>query len=257
MPSLTALSKCPQLIFVPARFELYREISFWSIRTWWNRCRWDEAYLDVTVSKPGTASSATVIAREIKQRFKKTTGLTVSECRQSYCRKVSRKGGALDVDDKMKERTIEELLYALDECFKGEGRDGGVFLELDDPGLFSILRALNAEEASRPVAGMSIATHVFHLIFALDVFVKRIGGDKGAVPADWSASWRESLLNEAEWTCLKKELADLREKAVFSARGANLCEARGVSHLRLILGLLTHTIFHLGIIRVKYDVIKG
>jgi hypothetical protein len=168
---------------------------------------------------------------------------------------VPRKGDALN--NKMEGRTIEELLYALDECFKGEGKDGGVFLESDDPGLLSILRALDAEEASRSVAGMSIANHVYHLIFALDVFVRRISGDKNAIHTDWSASWREGLLDDAAWTRMKKELSDLRGKAVSLARNDNLAETCGVNHLRLIMGLLTHTVFHLGIIRVKFDAIRG
>jgi DNA polymerase-4 len=83
MPSLTALSKCPQLIFVPARFELYREISmqmrniFLEYTDLVEPLSLDEAYLDVTVNKPGIAS-ATVIAREINRRIKETTQLTVS-----------------------------------------------------------------------------------------------------------------------------------------------------------------------------------
>jgi DNA polymerase-4 len=83
MPSLSALSKCPQLIFVPARFELYREISaqmrniFLDYTDLVEPLSLDEAYLDVTVNKPGIAS-ATVIAREIKRRVKETTDLTVS-----------------------------------------------------------------------------------------------------------------------------------------------------------------------------------
>jgi DNA polymerase-4 len=83
MPSLTALSKCPHLIFVPARFELYREISmqmrniFLEYTDLVEPLSLDEAYLDVTANKPGIAS-ATIIAQEIKRRIKETTGLTVS-----------------------------------------------------------------------------------------------------------------------------------------------------------------------------------
>ena len=83
LPSLTALSKCPQLIFVPPRFDVYREISI-QIRNIYleytdlvEPLSLDEAYLDVTVNKPGIAS-ATRIAREIKVKIKKTTGLTAS-----------------------------------------------------------------------------------------------------------------------------------------------------------------------------------
>jgi DNA polymerase-4 len=83
LPSLTALSRCPQLIFVPARFEVYRGISmqlrdiFFEYTDLVEPLSLDEAYLDVTVNKPGI-SSATAIAREIKRRVKEMTGLTVS-----------------------------------------------------------------------------------------------------------------------------------------------------------------------------------
>jgi len=153
----------------------------------------------------------------------------------------------------MEELTFKEILYALDECFDGEGEDGGIFLEPEDPGIFSILAALNAEEASRPIAGMSIANHVYHLIFALDVFVKRINLDKNAAHVDWSVSWQERPLNEAEWLDMKNELIRIREESVSAARNYNACNVGYGEHLRLVMGLLTHTVFHLGIIRVKFD----
>jgi DNA polymerase-4 len=83
MPSLTALSKCPRIIFVPARFDVYREVSrqireiFLEYTDLVEPLSLDEAYLDVTISKPGIAS-ATIIAREIKHRIRETTGLTAS-----------------------------------------------------------------------------------------------------------------------------------------------------------------------------------
>jgi DNA polymerase-4 len=83
MPSLSALSKCPQLIFVPARFDVYHEVSarirsvFLEYTNLVEPLSLDEAYLDVTVNKPGI-SSATAIAREIRARVRETTGLTVS-----------------------------------------------------------------------------------------------------------------------------------------------------------------------------------
>jgi len=144
---------------------------------------------------------------------------------------------------------IEDLLYALDECFDGEGRDGGIFLEPEDPGLFSILDALSAEEASLQIGETSVANHVYHLIFAIDVFIGRVTGDAGRV--DWSASWRERPLNDAEWAGLKKDLAGRREKAVSLAR------ERGARFPRLALGLLTHTVFHLGLVRMKSDALRA
>jgi DNA polymerase-4 len=83
MPSLTAMSKCPQIIFVPARFDVYRDVSL-QIRNILleytdlvEPLSLDEAYLDVTANKPGIAS-ATLIAKEIKRKIRETTELTAS-----------------------------------------------------------------------------------------------------------------------------------------------------------------------------------
>lgn len=83
MPSKTALKRCPQIIFTPARFDVYREVS----RQIMDICldytdkveplSLDEAYLDVT-GNHFNMPSATIIAREIKRRIKETTGLTAS-----------------------------------------------------------------------------------------------------------------------------------------------------------------------------------
>ena len=83
MPSKTALLRCPSLIFVPARFDVYRDVSlqirriFRAFTDLVEPLSLDEAYLDVTENRFGVAS-ATVIAREIKRRILKATGLTAS-----------------------------------------------------------------------------------------------------------------------------------------------------------------------------------
>jgi DNA polymerase-4 len=83
MPSRIALRKCPDLIFVPARFEVYKEASgqirqiFLDYTDLVEPLSLDEAYLDVTENKLALPS-ATLIARQIKSRIKDTTGLTAS-----------------------------------------------------------------------------------------------------------------------------------------------------------------------------------
>lgn len=83
MPSRTALKKCPHLIFTPARFDIYREVSrqirdiFFDYTDLVEPLSLDEAYLDITTNKIGIPS-ATIIAKKIKQRIKETTGLTAS-----------------------------------------------------------------------------------------------------------------------------------------------------------------------------------
>jgi DNA polymerase-4 len=83
MPSLTALAKCPELIFVPTRFEVYREVSrqireiFFEYTDLVEPLSLDEAYLDVTNNKKGIPS-ATLIAQELRRRVREATGLTAS-----------------------------------------------------------------------------------------------------------------------------------------------------------------------------------
>jgi DNA polymerase-4 len=83
MPSSTALRQCPQLIFVPHRFEVYRAVSrqiheiFESFTDLIEPLSLDEAYLDVSADKAGIGN-ATETAKLIRQRILDETGLTAS-----------------------------------------------------------------------------------------------------------------------------------------------------------------------------------
>lgn len=83
MPSRTAIKKCPHLIFVRPRFDVYEEVSeivreiFHEYTDLVEPLSLDEAYLDVTFNKRGLPS-ATLIAREIKARIFQATNLTAS-----------------------------------------------------------------------------------------------------------------------------------------------------------------------------------
>jgi DNA polymerase IV len=83
MPSVTALRKCPELIFVKPRFDVYKQVSL-QIRAIFSDytpiiepLSLDEAYLDVTENLKGIAS-ATRIAEEIRAKIRVQTGLTAS-----------------------------------------------------------------------------------------------------------------------------------------------------------------------------------
>ncbi len=83
MPSKMAIERCPGIIFVRPRFEEYSKVSkqirkiFKSYTDLVEPLSLDEAYLDVTENKTGN-SSATLIAKEIKERIKKELHLTAS-----------------------------------------------------------------------------------------------------------------------------------------------------------------------------------
>ncbi len=83
MASVTASRKCPELVFVPPRFEVYRAVSqqihaiFARYTPLIQPLSLDEAHLDVTAPLIDLGS-ATAIAREIKRLIREETGLTAS-----------------------------------------------------------------------------------------------------------------------------------------------------------------------------------
>src|ERR1700757_2679184 len=83
MPSVTAKRRCPELIFVKPRFDVYRAVSH-QVRAILAEytpliepLSLDEAYLDVTENLKAMPS-ATEIAEEIRARIRSETGLTAS-----------------------------------------------------------------------------------------------------------------------------------------------------------------------------------
>jgi DNA polymerase-4 len=83
MPSVTAMRKCSELVFVPPRFEVYRAVSR-QIRTIFTDytplvepLSLDEAYLDVTDNLKNIPT-AWATAKEIRARILDETGLTAS-----------------------------------------------------------------------------------------------------------------------------------------------------------------------------------
>ena len=83
MPSARALRLCPELVFVPPRFEVYRAVSrqirgiLEDYTPLVEPLSLDEAYLDVTENLRGIPT-ATRIATEIRVRILEATGLTAS-----------------------------------------------------------------------------------------------------------------------------------------------------------------------------------
>jgi DNA polymerase-4 len=90
MPAWQAKKLCPHLIFVPLRFEVYREVSqiireiFFRYTDLVEPLSLDEAYLDVTINKKGI-STATEVALRIKEDIFNETKLTAS-AGVSYCK---------------------------------------------------------------------------------------------------------------------------------------------------------------------------
>jgi DNA polymerase-4 len=83
LPSVTALRRCPELVFVAPRFDVYRAVSrqvhgiLADYTSLIEPLSLDEAYLDVTGNLRGLPT-AWVTAKEIRARILEETGLTAS-----------------------------------------------------------------------------------------------------------------------------------------------------------------------------------
>ncbi len=94
MPSVTAKRRCPGLLFVKPRFDVYKEVSqqiraiFADYTELIEPLSLDEAYLDVSEDRQGLGS-ARAIAEEIRARIRAETGLTAS-AGVSYCKFIAK-----------------------------------------------------------------------------------------------------------------------------------------------------------------------
>ncbi len=94
MPSVTARRRCPDLVFVKPRFDVYKLVSnqiraiFADYTDLIEPLSLDEAYLDVTEDRR-RLGSARAIAEEIRARIKAETGLTAS-AGVSYCKFIAK-----------------------------------------------------------------------------------------------------------------------------------------------------------------------
>jgi DNA polymerase IV len=83
LPSVTALRRCPDLVFVPPRFDVYRSVSqqihaiFSEFTDLIQPLSLDEAYLDVTANRQ-ELPTAWKTAKAIRARILEETGLTAS-----------------------------------------------------------------------------------------------------------------------------------------------------------------------------------
>jgi hypothetical protein len=153
----------------------------------------------------------------------------------------------------LEEWAVRQLVAVLQEAFEGSDRDWSYFTdEGPQAGLLGSVESLSAEEASRPVAGSSVAAHVHHVTFALDASRDWIRGEW--TPRDWTDSWRVQAVDADAWQRLQRDLrraySELREEV--ERRGTSSEEAFGGA-----VAAVAHCAYHLGAVRQKVALLRG
>jgi len=121
-------------------------------------------------------------------------------------------------------------------------------LNQGDRGLLASLDRLSAADASKThEGGSSIASHVDHLRYGLSLLNRWGDGLSPPWPEmDWTASWRRTVVTEAEWRTLRE---DLRLEAAHWAQ--TLSKPREVSDVEegWMASSVVHLAYHMGAIR--------
>jgi hypothetical protein len=148
------------------------------------------------------------------------------------------------------------LSTVLTELIDGAASDFCWVLNTDDPGLLKSLDRLSARAASTPPprGGSSIAAHVDHVCYGLELLNRWSRDENPFADADFSASWKRQTVTDEEWSALR---ARLREHA--HAWMNKMAAAQDLNQIELtgIIASVSHIAYHLGAIRQIDRAIAG
>lgn len=149
------------------------------------------------------------------------------------------------------QRTLVALLHELAE---GPVPEASWVLNPADQGLHRSLDRLSAAAASRRIGESSIAAHVDHLRYGLELMNRWSQGESPFADADYAASWRRLTVSEDAWQELRNQLRNEIEHwnaAILRPRDLTQFELTGV------VASVVHLAYHLGAIRQMDRSIRG
>lgn len=141
------------------------------------------------------------------------------------------------------------LSTILAELLDGAPADVAFVLNPGDQGLFESLHRLTAAAASTVPAGgtSSIAAHVDHLRYGLELLNRWSAGEDAFADADYAASWQRVSVSNEEWeallVALKREAGKWQDFVRSSTAVADQVELNG------LIASIVHLAYHLGAIR--------
>lgn len=113
---------------------------------------------------------------------------------------------------------------------------------------FETLAQISAAQASQPMGNCAtIAAHVAHTRYYLEVLEDRMFG-RDLSYVNWNQIWDEvGAVDEAQWASMIAELKSTYERIRGHLDSAD--DWQGINELSSMLGIITHSAYHLGEIR--------
>ena len=155
---------------------------------------------------------------------------------------------------------VPTLIEQFRETFEGTVHPGRCWITDGPPesAVFGTVATLNSEEAfAVPVEGArSVAAHVAHLRFSLDLTSERLRGKNPA--ADWKSSFDVRDATAAGWEALNGDLRRAYDEVVtlLEARRAQPVQEWPPIILVGMAAITAHNAYHLGAIRQIASVVR-
>jgi hypothetical protein len=163
--------------------------------------------------------------------------------------------GNLDMNDSPSIRVVRALNTLLKELVDGAARDSAWVLNRGDSGLLASLDVLSAEAASAsPDGRASIACHVAHLRYGLELLNRWTDDHDPFDSADYSVSWRRGRVSIEEWRTLRMALAREAHAWVDAVAQPRIWNDQTMTGA---LASAVHLAYHLGAIRQIDRTAKG
>ena len=137
----------------------------------------------------------------------------------------------------------KSLTYLFKETFEGSPKEGSVYLDTG-VGVFNTVENIDAENASKSIAGANIAAHTEHIGYYLAVLSNFL---KGAIVApDWNKTWEMEDISEERWSEIKDNLKKAYDMATETFEAVEDWNDDSITEATAIV---VHTAYHLGAIR--------
>jgi hypothetical protein len=151
-------------------------------------------------------------------------------------------------------------LALFDEAYVDRVEGRGTWFIDNEPGsgMLGMLENVTASEASRsPTPGdpLTLASHVGHVRFALNLANRAAKGENPYQNADWASSWSARAVDDAGW----KELVEGLRSEYTSLRRVIASGRAWEQEMFMtgVFGLIAHGAWHLGAMRQALGLIKA
>lgn len=139
------------------------------------------------------------------------------------------------------------LVTLLNEVLNGPSPNASYLLNRGDRGLLASLDALSADEASaQPGGRSSVAAHVDHLRYNLELFNRWARGDNPWADVNWARSWERQAVTEEQWRALRGALGAEAQAWLEAVKQPRAWDETAATDA---FGCVAHLAYHLGAIR--------